>query len=90
MSTKRSKIEIIYDMLNAISEKRGSIKPTHLLYKSNLSHNKMKEYLTELVKKDMISENEEEGKKSYLITEKGTEFLTEFRRIKKFSESFGI
>lgn len=90
MSTKRSKIEIIYDMLNAINEKRGSIKPTHLLYKSNLSHNKMKEYLAELVRQNLIAEEEKEGKKSYLITEKGTEFLTEFKRIKKFSESFGL
>ncbi len=77
-------------MLNAINEKRGSIKPTHLLYKSNLSHNKMKEYLAELVRQEFITEDEKAGKKSYLITEKGTDFLTEFKRIKKFSESFGL
>ena len=38
MSKRRSRVQIIFDILNAIKRKGGTIKPTHLLYKSNLSH----------------------------------------------------
>jgi predicted transcriptional regulator len=90
MSSKRSRLEIIYDLLNAMQQKGGMIKPTHLLYKSNLSHKKMKEYVTELMKQEFVEAKEKKGKKHFKITEKGSEFLGEFKRIKQFSESFGI
>ncbi len=90
MTAKRSSLEIIYDLLNAIQRKGGSIKPTHLLYKSNLSYDKMKKYVEELTKQKMIAESELKGKKEYMITEKGIEFLSEFKRIKEFTESFGL
>ncbi len=89
-SKRRVKIEIIHDMLQSIHDKGGSIKPTHLLYKSNLSHAKMKEYLTELMEKEMVSEVEEKTKKMFSITEKGYNFLSEYERIKEFSDSFGL
>ena len=45
MSKKRDRLQVIYDILKAISLKNGQIKPTHILYKSNLSHQMMEEYL---------------------------------------------
>lgn len=89
-SKRRGKLEIINDMLRSIQNKGGKIKPTHLLYKSNLSHSKMKEYLDELMKKGMIKEETEKEKKMFLITDKGHKFLLEFERIKEFSDSFGL
>ncbi|MCK4520996.1 MAG: DUF4364 family protein [Nanoarchaeota archaeon] len=83
-------MEIIHDILNSIVMKGGRIKPTHLLYKSNLSHQKMKEYVNELIEKEMIEEEIEKEKKLFTITEKGEKFLNEFRRIKEFSDSFGL
>jgi len=87
---RRGKLEIINDMLKSIQNKGGKIKPTHLLYKSNLSHSKMKEYLTELIGKKMIEETLDKDKKMFVITQKGYEFLSEFERIKEFSDSFGL
>ena len=87
---RRGKLEIINDMLKSIQNKGGKIKPTHLLYKSNLSHSKMKEYIKELMKKGMVQENEVKGKKIFIITDKGYDFLVEFERIKEFSDSFGL
>ncbi|MBS3163194.1 hypothetical protein J4427_00705, partial [Candidatus Woesearchaeota archaeon] len=61
MAQKRNKIEIVNDMLNSIHQK-GEIKPTHLMYKSNLSHTLMKSYLEELIQKEFIAEVHREHK----------------------------
>lgn len=90
MSIRRTKIEIIHDILAAIQKKGGRIKPTHLLYKSNLSYKKMLEYVKELMDKEMVGEEEKDGKKMYTITEKGAAYIQEFKKIKEFSDSFGL
>ena len=87
---KRSKIDIIIDILKTIIEKGGKIKPTHLMYKSNLSHIQMKIYLSELMKKSMISEEKEDERKYIFITKKGRDFLVEISRMKAFQETFGL
>ncbi len=90
-SRRRTKIEIIYDMLRSIQNKGGSIKPTHLLYKSNLSHNKLQEYVDILKQKKMIAERDTaKGNKEYIITDKGLRYIAEFKQIKQFSDAFGI
>jgi predicted transcriptional regulator len=90
VTNRRSRLEIVYDLLNSIREKGGTIKPTHLLYKSNLSHKKMMEYTAELMDKGLMEETEKEGKKIYSLTDKGLEYVNEFMRMKRFSESFGL
>ena len=60
--SRREKLEIVNDMLVAIQDKGGSIKPTHLLYKSNLSHKKMMEHIQELLSSQMIEEAMEDEK----------------------------
>ncbi|MBI5398535.1 hypothetical protein HZB03_03655 [Candidatus Woesearchaeota archaeon] len=90
MNVRRSKLEIIHDMLQAIQDKNGKIKPTHLLYKSNLSHQKMRQSLEELVEKQMVREEKSKYGAYILITEQGLKFLQEYRRMKEFTESFGL
>ena len=87
---KRSKIDIVHDMLQAIQEKGGKIKPTHLLYKSNLSHQRMKLYLKELEEKKMIEEKTEKKKTLYSITDEGRKFLHDYKQMKEFAEAFGL
>lgn len=87
---RRGKLEIIADILRSIQSKGGKIKPTHLLYKSNLSHAKLKEYANALLEKGMIEEKIVKGKKMYFMKEEGYKFLLEFERIREFSESFGL
>ncbi|MBI2135429.1 hypothetical protein HYU09_05545 [Candidatus Woesearchaeota archaeon] len=87
---RRGKLEIIADILRSMQKKEGKIKPTHLLYKSNLSHAKLKEYVNLLLEKGMIEEKEIKGKRMYFMKEQGHKFLLEFERIKEFSDSFGL
>jgi len=87
---RRGRLEIIADILRSIQSKKGNIKPTHLLYKSNLSHAKLKEYVNILLEKGMIEEKEVKGRKMIFMKEQGYKFLLEFGRIKEFSDSFGL
>ena len=88
----RSKMRILADMMRAIqSEGEEGLGPTKILYAANLSHDRLTQYLEELVEKELIREaNPESENRVYLLTEKGREFLKEFVRIERFSEAFGI
>ncbi len=90
MSKKRTRLEVIKDILNVIKDRNGRIKPTHILYKSNLSHHMMEEYLNELISKEFIVEKKLDKSKTYFITEKGIKFLENYRMIADFTESFGL
>ena len=87
---KRTKLDIIYDMLRAIEAKGGKIKPTHLLYKSNLSHQRMKLYLKDLKEKNMVEELVEKKRTFYSITDDGRKFVQNFKQMKQFTEAFGL
>ena len=90
MERKRNKLEIIKDILTVIREKNGRIKPTHILYKSNLSHQMMKEYLEELIVKKVIKEIELKQGKTYEVTPKGINYLEEYNTIVNFTNAFGL
>ncbi len=91
MSQRRTKIDIINDMLKSIQEKGGRIKPTHLMYKANLSHKLLNTYIDELVGKEMINRVEgKSGNQYIIISDKGIEFVNHFRKMKEFQETFGL
>ena len=94
MAKRRTRIDIISDILEAIRKKNGRIKPTHLLYKANLSYQLLNEYLSELRNKGLVEEEEvakkKKTKKEILLTKKGYEFLEQYERMKEFQESFGL
>ncbi len=96
MAARRSRLELIFDILLAIQNKGGTIKPTHLMYKSNLSHKLLNHYLEELVGKELVVIEEEQHRKrksptkTVVITEKGLGFLAEFRRMREFTDAFGL
>ena len=96
MAVRRSRLELVFDILLAIQNKGGKIKPTHLMYKSNLSHKLLNGYLEELLQKELILLEEEPVKKKkrpmrvVRITDKGLSFLAEFRRMREFTDAFGL
>ena len=96
MAVRRSRLELVFDILLAIKNKGGKIKPTHLMYKSNLSHKLLNGYLEELLQKELVILEEEPVKKKkrpmkvVRITDKGLSFLAEFRRMREFTDAFGL
>jgi predicted transcriptional regulator len=90
MAKKRERLEVIRDIIQSISTSR-QIKPTRLLYASNLSPQMFKEYINELLTKGFIKfEIDKKEKKTFLLTKKGQEFLQEYRVIENFVENFGL
>ena len=87
---KRERVELIHDILRVVQTAGGKIKPTHLLYKANLSHDALKRYVAELIAGGMLIETEQKGKKSYELTDKGHAFLAQYRQFKSFSDAFGL
>ncbi len=90
MTKKRNRLEVIRDILEVIRERSGKIKPTHILYKSNLSHSMMEEYLQELISKSFIEQKMTKEGKRYAITDKGLKYLAQYRLITDFTSSFGL
>ena len=89
-SERRTKLAIFSDILRVLQRNNGVAKPTHILYGANLSHKRMKQYLSEMLEKEFVQEASAKGKKVYRITKKGQEFLMQAKKIKEFSEAFGI
>jgi predicted transcriptional regulator len=87
---KRERIVIIHDILKAIQDKGGSAKPTHVLYKSNLSSQMLKEYMQEMVEKGFVEESGGKNGKMFSLTERGYKYLADFRMIRNFMESYDL
>jgi len=86
---QRSVLRISLDVLNAIREE-GDAKPTHILYKANLSHERLVKYLDDLASKGLIEVRQDGDSRTYRLTPKGVGFLIEIRRAESFIQGFGL
>ncbi len=87
---KRERMDVIRDILMAVREGRN-IKPTRLLYASNLSPQMFKEYVDELLKKGFLSlKTDENERRTISLAKKGFDFLEEYKVIEKFIGNFGL
>jgi len=90
MKERRSKAHISVDILRLIHKKNGMAKPTHILYGANLSHIRLKKYLEDLISMGFIEKTNEKRQVFFKITQKGHDFLREFKKVEELSEAFGI
>ncbi len=90
MPRKRSRLDIITDMLSALQQNGGELKPTHLMYKSNLSHVQMTSYLEELLQKELIKKVKKKNNDYIIITDQGFEFFEKLKQMREFEKTFGL
>jgi predicted transcriptional regulator len=90
MNAKRDRVAIIKDILQIISGKSG-IKPTQIMYKANLSHQMLVDYMAEIAAKGLIKEEvDKKGRKTYSLTDKGYSFLKDYEVIRRFFDSYAL
>lgn len=87
---KRTRVEIIEEILEMVAMKRGKIKQTHLMYKANLSYKLLKQYVNELIEKGMLEEKKEGSNIFIYLKPRGQEYLQKYRKMKEFQNTFGI
>lgn len=87
---RRNRIDIIESILSLLSNEK-KMKPTHLMYKANLSNIQMKGYLDDLEKKGFVNKKINEKNNFYFtITEQGRKFFLKIKEMKEFESVFGL
>ncbi len=85
----RSQLRIYVDILRVIQRESNQAKPTRILYGANLSHDRLVKYLEELKTLGVIQESGTDDK-VYSLTQKGIEFMNNFRKVESFASAFGF
>jgi predicted transcriptional regulator len=85
----RSQFRIYVDIMRVIQRENNEAKPTRILYGANLSHDRLVKYLEELKTLGVIQESGID-EKTYRLTQKGIEFLNNFRKVESFASAFGF
>ena len=85
----RSQFRIYVDIMSVIQRENNQAKPTRILYGANLSHDRLVRYLEELKTLGVIQETGTDDK-IYGLTQKGIEFMNNFRRVESFASAFGF
>jgi predicted transcriptional regulator len=78
---RRSRMETLCDIVKAIGA--GAEKPTHIMYKANLSWTVMQGYIKELENQSLVFSQDSDGKRMYKLTEKGFLLLKQYISIKE-------
>ena len=85
----RSQLRIYIDIMHVIQRESNQAKPTRILYGANLSHDRLVRYLEELKTLGVIQESGTDDK-IYSLTQKGIEFMNNFRKVESFASAFGF
>ena len=83
-------MKIYVDIMRVIQQEENHAKPTRILYGANLSHDRLLKHLDELKTLGVIEEVVESDDRFYKLTQKGIEFMNQFRAVERFATAFGF
>ncbi|MDG6994560.1 MAG: hypothetical protein JRN52_01445 [Nitrososphaerota archaeon] len=78
---RRSRLETCCEILSAIAA--GASKPTHVMYKANLSWGVMRVYMEILIQRELVDEVREENRIAYRLTNRGYELMNQYMQIRE-------
>jgi len=81
MVTRRSQFEIYIDILKAVSE--GKQKPTHVMYRANLTWKRLKKHVDFLVAHSLLVEEKDGRTKILSITSSGKDVVWYHMKIER-------
>ena len=91
MAPYRTSLQIVADLLTVTTQSgQEGIKTTSLLTKANLSHSRLSKFLDNLTGSGLINKIEFDGKNTFVITEKGRQYLESYQKFAGIAESFGL
>ena len=91
MVSYRTSMQIVADLLTATEQSgQEGIKTTSLLTKANLSRSRLSKFLENLTGSGLINRIEFDGKNTFVITEKGRQYLESYSKFSSIAESFGL
>ncbi len=89
--TYRKSTQIVADLLIATEQSgQEGIRTTHLLAKANLPHSRLIKLIENLTGSGLINKIEFDGKNTFVITQKGRQYLESYEKFSNFAESFGL
>ncbi len=87
----RNSTQITCDLLTVTQDSgQNGIAVTALCQKGNLSHSRLRNFLSRLTGSGLVNQIEYDGKNTFVITEKGRLFLEEYTKFHEFVGSFGL
>jgi len=78
MSTRRGKLEIMYDILSLCIRPAAK---THIMYQANLSYSQLQKYLEYLLQTNLLETDNTEEKELYTVTEKGMNLIQNYKKL---------
>ena len=91
MVSYRTSMQIVADLLTATEQSgQQGIKTTSLLTKANLSHSRLSRFLENLTGSGLINKIEFDNKNTFVITEKGRQYLESYAKFAGIAESYGL
>ena len=87
----RNSTRIVCDLLTVTQNSgQNGIAVTSLCQKGNLSHSRLRNFLSRLTGSGLVNQIEYDGKNTFVITEKGRLFLEEYTKFHEFAVAYGL
>ena len=84
-------MQIVADLLDATQQSgQEGIKTTSLLTKANLSHSRLSKFIANLTGAGLINKIEFDGKNTFVITQRGRQYLETYVKFADVAGSFGL
>ena len=91
MMRYRHSTQIFCDLLTVTQDSgQNGIAITSLCQKGNLSHSRLRNFLSRLTSSGLVNQIEYDGRNVFVITPKGKLFLEEYTKFHEFAGAYGL